>query len=109
VARAARAAGERGETLRETLNYMQRIDQEIFEHRAKTHADARYESYLLLSGREEYVNPFTNQREIDTAEYEYRWTNREGDMIYTDTYDFDPNRVRELSHVTWKLTPVSKR
>jgi hypothetical protein len=64
---------------------------------------------LFLTGQDEYVNPYTKEVERDTDEYKYRWTNFSGDKIYSNERDFDPNRIREISNVEWKLTPVRER
>jgi len=109
VAAYVRAQGQRAEMARETMEYIQRIDREILENRRKTHADIRHESYLFLTGQEEYVNPFTREVEQDTSEYKHRWTNAGGERIYSDDRDFDPNKVRELNNVEWKKTLVRER
>ena len=109
IAAAARAAGQRGKTVEETMKAIQTIDQQIYENRARTNADIQHENYLLLTGQDEYVNPFTNKVERDTNEYKRRWTTDQGDRIYTDQEDFNPNAVKELNHQTWKLTPVRPR
>ncbi len=109
IAAAARAAGQRGKTVEETMKAIQSIDQQIYENRARTNVDVQHENYLLLTGQDEYVNPFTNKVERDTNEYRRRWTTDQGDRIYTDQEDFNPNAVKELNHQTWKLTPVRPR
>ncbi len=63
----------------------------------------------MLTGQEDYVNPFTKEVERDTSEYKYRWTTEQGDMIYTDQYGFNPNTQREFNNQDWKLTPVRER
>jgi hypothetical protein len=109
VAAASRAAGERAKMAQETMRYIQKVDQEILEHRQNSNAEIRHENYLFLTGQEEFVNPYTKEVERDTNEYKYRWTNFSGDRIYSEDRNFDPNRVRELSNVEWKLTPVRER
>lgn len=109
LAQVQRAVAQRGENWRETQRHINKIDQEIWEHRARTNAEIRHEDYLFLSGQEEYVNPFTKEVEQDTNEYTCRWTNHSGDMIYSDDDRYDPNKVRELNNVEWKKTPVRKR
>lgn len=79
------------------------------ENRRKTHADIRHENDLFLTGQEECVNPYTREVERDTNAYEFRWTHPSGDRIYSEDPTFDPNKVRELSRVEWKKTPVRKR
>jgi hypothetical protein len=109
LAAASRAAAQRGQTVQETMKYMQSIDQQIYEQRSRTRANIQHENYLLLTNQDEYVNPFTGRVEQDTAEYKYRWTTKQGDMVYTDQSEFNPNAVREINHQTWKLTPVRQR
>lgn len=109
VSQYVRAAGERGETVTETLRYLARIDQEIFERRSKTRSDIQHENYLLLTGQEEYVNPFTKEIERDTADYRHRWTTPGGDRLYTEIEAFDPNRDPALNKLEWKRTPVRPR
>jgi hypothetical protein len=109
LAAAVRAAGERGKILDDTMKAIQNIDRQIWENRSKTNAAIQHENYLFLTTQEEYVNPFSGAVEQDTAEYKYRWTTEQGEMIYTDLKDYDPNKQRELMNRTWKLTPVRER
>jgi hypothetical protein len=106
---AVRAAGERGKMAYETMQYIQRVDREILENRRKTNADIRYENYLLVTGQEDYVNPYTKEVEVDTSDYKYRWTTSSGNKLYTDVESVDPNRDRDLNGVEWKRTLVRKR
>jgi len=108
-AAASRAGAQRANNSLETQRYIQAIDQEIVAHRNQTHAEIRYEDYLMLTGQEDYVNPYTKEVERDTSEYKHRWTTEQGDMIYTNEHGFDPNKQRELNHQEWKLTPVRPR
>jgi len=108
-ARASRAGAERARLSQETLRYIQSVDQQIVEHRNQTNAEIRYEDYLMLTGQEDYVNPYTKEVERDTSEYKYRWTTEGGDMIYTNQYGFNPNTQREFNNKEWKLTPVRER
>lgn len=108
-ARAYQADAERARLAQETMRYIQNIDREIYAHRAKTNAEIRHESYLWLNAQNEYVNPFNGQTEQDTDQFKYRWTTEQGDMIYTDRADFNPNTTRPYNDRTWKLTPVRQR
>jgi hypothetical protein len=109
VAAASKAAGERGQIVQDTMKRLQTIDQEIFANRSKTNAAIQQENYLLLTSQEEYVNPFTQEIERDTSDYKYRWTTEQGDMIYTDRQDFNPNAQQEINQQAWKLTPARPR
>ncbi len=109
LARYIQASGERGATAAETLRYLARVDQEIFERRSKTRSDIQHENYLLLTGQEEFVNPFTKEFERDTSDYKNRWTTATGDRFYAESELADPNRVPEINKLEWKRTPVRPR
>lgn len=109
LARYVEASGERGATVAETLRYLARLDQEIFERRSKTRSDIQHENYLLLTGQEEFVNPFTKEIERDTSDYKNRWTTASGHRFYAESELFDPNRDPEFSKLEWKRTPVRPR
>lgn len=108
-ARASKAGADRAKLSQETMRYIQAVDQEIVAHRRQTNAEIQYEDYLMLTGQEDYVNPYTKEVERDTSEYKYRWMTEQGEMIYTNEYGFDPNKQRELNNREWKLTPVRQR
>lgn len=65
--------------------------------------------YLNLMGQEEYVNPYTNEVEIGTNQWNHRWSSNSDFVIYSDDPDFDPNRIPELNHYEFKWSPVKKR
>ncbi|MHC1765087.1 MAG: hypothetical protein AB9869_12435 [Verrucomicrobiia bacterium] len=109
LARYVQASGERGATVAETLRYLARLDQEIFERRSKTRSDIQHENYLLLTGQEEFVNPFTKEIERDTSDYKNRWTTANGHRFYAESELFDPNRDPEFSKLEWQRTPVRPR
>jgi hypothetical protein len=104
-----KASAERGETAAEVFRTLARIDQEIFDRRSKVRSEVQNDNYLMLTGQEEYVNPFTKEVERDTADYKFRWTNASGDRLYTSRQDVDPNRDPELGKVEWKVTPPRPR
>jgi hypothetical protein len=109
VAAYQKALGQRGADAVNTMRYLARVDREIYEHRAKTNAEIRHEDYLLLTGQEEYVNPYTKKAEQDTSAHPYRWTNAKGDRLYSDKSEFDPNRDPAFDRDEWKLTPIRQR
>jgi hypothetical protein len=104
-----KAVGQRGQEAAEVFRMLARIDQEILERRSKSRSDIQHENYLLLTGQEEYVNPFTKETERDTSDYRQRWTNPAGDRIYSNIETFDPNKDPDLNRLEWKLTPVHPR
>jgi hypothetical protein len=109
IVRVSQAAGERAQIARQTLEYIQKIDREIVENRARVNSEQRYEGYLLLTGQEDYVNPYTQKVETDTSDFKYRWTTATGEYLYSNEQQFDPNRIREINNVEWQLTPARAR
>jgi hypothetical protein len=93
LARALKAQDERSRKVVETMQQIARVDAEIAAHRAKTHADIQHENYLMLTGQEEYINPYTGEVERDTNEYKHRWTDLHGNVVLTDDEDLDPNQL----------------
>jgi hypothetical protein len=104
-----KAVGERGQQAAETLRTLARIDQEIVEHRSKTRSAIQDDNYLLLTGQNDYVNPFTGKTERDTSDYQYRWTNSAGDRYYSNVYGSNPNKDPALNQLEWKATPARPR
>ena len=109
VAAVTRAMGERAQMALETQRYINRVASEIVENRRKTNAEIRHEQYLLISGQEEYKNPFTGEVERGTSAYQYRWVNNQGQVLYTDENSFDPNRYEEYNTREWKRSQVWDR
>ncbi|MFB3787180.1 MAG: hypothetical protein ACE15F_12515 [bacterium] len=109
------AAGEiqgqiqRGEILIRTQEEIQKIEQAIVDNRQKTNAEIHNDMYLNLTGQEEYINPFTNKTEIGSNEWNYRWQNELGHIIYTDDMNYDPNRDPALQVQGYKKSPVRPR
>ena len=101
--------GERGAKAAEVFRTLARLDQEIFDRRSKARSAIQNENYLMLTGQEEYVNPYTKEVERDTSDYKSRWTSLNGDRIYSNQPDYDPNKDQGLNRTEWKLTPVHKR
>ena len=65
--------------------------------------------YLTLTEQEEYMNPYTNKVEIGTDQWRYRWVNEGGDVIYTDSEEYDPNIDVHLNRTDYKKSKVRKR
>jgi hypothetical protein len=86
------------------LQEMNRIDQEIAARTRHNNAEIMNDNYLVLTGQEEYVNPFTKEIEVDTNEFKYRWITPGGDRYYTNQEGEDPNRFMQRGD--YQLTPV---
>ena len=100
---------ERSRIARDTQREIQRIDQEIVEHRQKTNAEIHNDMFLNLTDQEEYVNPYTNQVETGSNQWKNRWINESGDVIYSNDDDYDPRTDHRLNRSDFKKSPVRKR
>jgi hypothetical protein len=104
-----RGQAHRGEIVLETQREVQRIGKEITEHRQKTNSEIHNDMYLTLTEQEEYVNPYNNEVEVGSNQWQHRWINESGDVIYTDQEDYDPNIDINLNMSDFKRTPIRKR
>lgn len=100
---------ERAGIYKKTIDEINRIEKEITRSRQQNNAAIQHEMYLTLTGQEEYVNPFTNEIETGTNQWNHRWSGNNNMVIYTDDPNFDPNRVPELSHFEYKRSSVKKQ
>jgi hypothetical protein len=100
---------ERAGIYKKTMDEINRISNEINQNRQKNNAIIQNDMYLNLTGQEEYVNPFTNETETGTNQWNHRWSGSNDFVIYTDDPNFDPNRVPELNHFEFKRSDVKKR
>lgn len=99
----------RGQIAINTQQEMQKIGREISEHRRKTNAEINNDMFLTLTEQEEYVDPFTNEIEVGTDQWQHRWENDRGDVIYTDDEDYDPNVDINLNLSDFKRSKIRKR
>ena len=104
-----RGQERRGEIMINTQREMNRIEQQITEHHQKTNAEIHNDMFLTLTDQEEYVNPFTNEIEMGSNQWKYRWENEAGEIIYTDNESYDPRVDVNLNRTDYKLTPIRKR
>lgn len=99
----------RGEIAAKTQKEIERIGQEISAHRQKTNTEIHNDMYLTLTEKEEYVNPYTNEIEVGTDQWQHRWVNEGGDVIYTDSEDYDPNVDVKLNRSDYRKSKIRKR
>ncbi len=100
---------QRGEIVANTQREIQRIEQEIVDHRSKTNAEIQNDMFLTLTEQEEYVNPYTREIETGTNQWRHRWVNESGDVIYSDNESYDPNVDVNLNRSDFKRTPIRPR
>ena len=59
--------------------------------------------------QEEYINPFTNEPETGSNQWQHRWVTDAGEEYYTDTEDDDPNITGVFNRSDWQRTYVRPR
>lgn len=99
----------RGQIVANTQKEIERIGREITENRQRTNSEINNDMYLTLTEQEEYVNPYTNEIEVGTDQYKYRWVNESGDVIYSDKEEYDPNIDIKLNRSDFKRSKIRKR
>lgn len=100
---------QRNEIMARTQQEVQRIEQEIVEHRQRTMAEIANDGYLNLTGQEEYVNPYSGEVELGSNEWNHRWQNDSGDVIYSDDPNYDPNRDPGLHVQNYRQSKIRQR
>ncbi len=100
---------QRGQTMLDVQKEVQQIGQAMVEHRQKTNAEIHNDMFLTLTDQEEYVNPFTNQIETGSNQWDYRWVNEAAEVIYTNDEYYDPRLDVNVNRVDFERTPVRKR
>lgn len=93
----------------EIQQHIQQMDRQIAEHRMRTNEAIQDPAYLTMVGQEEYVNPFTDEPETGSNEWEYRWVTDGGEEYYTDVEDDDPSVNGVLDRSDWRRSPVRRR
>jgi hypothetical protein len=84
----------------------QRLDREMEASRMQATAEVADTQYKSLMGLEEYYNPYTEERELGSNQWDHRWVNLDGDVIYTDRADIDPNLYESLNRTDWERSPI---
>jgi hypothetical protein len=66
-------------------------------------SDAVYDKWNLNYNEcQNYMNPYTGDKEIGSSLWDQRYINSQGDVLYSDDPNFDPNV--EFNTTDWKLT-----
>lgn len=92
-----------------TRQEIAKIEKEIGKHKANTNSEINNDMYLDLTGQEDYTNPFTGETERGTSEWNYRWENGQGDIIYADNQAYNPNDDSNITIKGFKRSEIKKR
>lgn len=98
----------RDQQVLQTQRELQRMDREIWSSRAKTNEQIQHDSYLTLTGQQDYVNPHTHEVETDTSDYRFRWTTAGGEKVFSNDPNYDPRKDDRIWTKDWELTPGKK-
>ncbi len=109
IAREIRSQQVNSNIALQTQQAVDEIDREITEHRARTNSEINNDMYLNLTGQEDYTNPFTGETERGTNEWNYRWENEQGDIIYHNNSNYNPNDDVNLTIKGFKKSAIKKR
>lgn len=99
----------RGRIAINTQKEIQRIGKEIAEQRKETNAEINNDMFLTLTEQEEYVNPYTNEIEVGSNQWKYRWENESGDIIYTNDENYNPTTDININRNDYKKSKIRKR
>jgi len=100
---------QRGEIMLRTQQEINRINQQIVEHSQTTTAEIHNDMFLTLTDQEEYVNPYTNETEVGSNQWQHRWVNDRGDVIYSDREAYDPNTDVQMNVSGFRRSSVRPR
>ncbi|MFC1639631.1 hypothetical protein ACFL3B_02585 [Gemmatimonadota bacterium] len=100
---------QRGEIALQTQREINQINQQISDHQQTTTAEIHNDMFLTLTDQEEYVNPYSNEVEVGSNQWQHRWVNDRGDVIYSDREAYDPNTDVQLSVSGFRRSAVRRR
>lgn len=98
----------RGSTMIKTMQDVARLDQEIQKEHARTNAEINEQAYLNLTDQEDYLNPYTQQVERGSNQWNHRWVDNLGNVIYTDNEEYNPNLDLDLQMDGFKKSSPKK-
>lgn len=82
---------QRGEIALRTQEEIQRIDNEIVQHRQKTNAEIAKTAFETLMGKQGYKDPFTGKRTVGPIVTGNGYVDQEGNMIVSENPNFNPD------------------
>jgi len=99
----------RSEIMQKTLTHIQDIDNQIIKHQQLTNSEINNDMFLTLMDQEEYVNPFSKKVEIGSNQWQHRWVNELGGVIYTDNESFNPNHNPDFNNLSYQKSLIRIR
>lgn len=102
-------SAHRAALARQQQAYQQRVFNEIVENRRHANAEIAHSMWLMQTGREDFLNPFTGDVEHGSNRWKHRWQNDNGDVVYTDDPAYDPNWDRSHRRGGFKRSRIRLR
>ncbi|MEE4116454.1 MAG: hypothetical protein V2I37_09810 [Marinilabiliaceae bacterium] len=109
IAGELRGQQQRGNTMIKTMQDISRIGEEIQKGHAETNAYIHHQAYLNLTNQEDYVNPYTQEVETGSNQWDYRWVDDLGNVLYTDDENYNPNLDIELNMDGFRKSKVKRQ
>lgn len=103
-----RGQAQRGQIMVNTMQEMNRIDQEMQQAHIKTTEEINRQAFLNLTDQEDYIDPYTGEVETGSNQWRHRWKDDLGNVLYTDVSEYDPNLDTELNMSGFKRSRVKK-
>ena len=100
---------QRSEIAAQTQRDLAELDKQITDHRRTTNSEIHNDMFLTLTDQEEYVNPYTKEVEVGSNQWQHRWENQNGDIIYSNQSDYDPNHDVNLNLTGFKRSDIRPR
>lgn len=88
---------------------IERISKEIVEAHQKANEQINHDMYLVLTGQEEYVNPYSGDTEVRPDGWKYHWQNAAGEVVVTNREDYSPNQDPIVNRTDYKRSKVKPR
>ena len=104
-----RGAANRAARAREMQAYEQKVMREIVDERRRVNAEIAHSMGLFISGREDYINPYTGEVEHGFRHWKHRWQSAAGDVVYTDDPKYDPNWDKSFRRSDFKRSEARPR
>jgi hypothetical protein len=83
--------GIRAKNAMETQQYLNKRMNEILDNKRQTHSQMAHRNWLMISGREDYADPFSGEKVNREKKGAHRWVSEDGREFYTDNPNYDPN------------------
>ncbi len=100
---------QRGSTMIKTMDDINRIGQEIQKGHAETNSKINHQAYLNLTDQEDYINPYTNEVERGSNQWDYRWIDDLDNVIYTNAEEYNPNYDLELQMQGFRKSKIKSK